>query len=433
MYGCQQVLLNLGEFDHGMWSFLCRESNSLYNCGIYDVRQRYFHVKMLEFNKAGLHQEFKENAHYQGLHSQAAQQTLASVSEAFKSYQALLQDFYAGKAEEKPKLPNYRKSGGLYVIAYPKQALKLVGGQIRVPLGKGFKAEFDRQYAYFDMPSNLKFEAIKEFHILPRNGCFYAEFVYKQTQKKADVDFSQAIGIDPGVDNWLTCVTTLGKSFILDGRRLKSLNQIYNRRVASRKAGHQGAYWDDVLAEITEKRNRQMRDSINKAARFIINHCLDNRIGTVVFGWNDRIKDSINIGHKNNQEFVQIPTARLKTRIKQLCKEYGLHFEQTEEANTSAASFLDGDSLPRHGEKPSEWKASGRRIKRGLYKSSEGHIVNADCNGAANILRKVSTSLDLDLGRVCKGSLTAPKRYGLDSLTKSYRRRSEAASLQCAA
>ena len=156
MYGCQQVLLNLNEFDYEMWEFLCRESNKLYNCGIYDIRQRYFHVGKIDLNKFELWGYGKDNEHYKIFYSQAAQQTLKSVNEAFVSYTGLLSDFYRGEREEKPKLPNYRKKGGLFVVAYPGQALKLVAGKIRIPLGKGFKEEFGRQFAYVDMPSNIK-------------------------------------------------------------------------------------------------------------------------------------------------------------------------------------------------------------------------------------------------------------------------------------
>jgi len=140
------------------------------------------------------------------------------------------------------------------------------------------------------MPSNLRFADIKELRILPRNGVFYSEFVYNLPTVPADVDPSRALGIDPGVNNWLTCVSNMGKSFILDGRRLKSLNQFYNKRVATLKEGKLQGYWDEELAGICEKRNRQMRDAINKAARLVLNWCLKNRIGTVVFGWNQGIK-----------------------------------------------------------------------------------------------------------------------------------------------
>lgn len=162
-----------------------------------------------------------------------------------------------------------------------------------------------------------------------------------------------------------------------------SINQNYNCRVAILKKGKVAKYWDEKLARITEKRNRTVRDAINKAARFVVNHCLANRIGQIVFGWNDGNKDGINIGTKNNQEFVQIPTARLKNCLKQLCEQYGIGFTQTEESYTSKASFLNDDFLPIHGEKPISWKPSGRRIKRGQYKTSSGILVNADCNGAA--------------------------------------------------
>ena len=160
----------------------------------------------------------------------------------------------------------------------------------------------------------------------------------------------------------------------------------------------------------TEKRNRQMRDAANKAARLTIDHCLKHGIGTIVFGWNKGQKRAIDLGTKTNQKFVQIPTARLKKRIKQLCDLYGLQFVETEESYTSKASFLDRDFLPNYGEKPDQWEPSGQRIQRGLYRSSAGDLINADCHGAANILRKVSGRLKLNLSQLSRGALTTPLR-----------------------
>jgi len=131
-------------------------------------------------------------------------------------------------------------------------------------------------------------------------------------------------------------------------------------------------FWSKRLERLTESRNRTMRDAVNKAARKVINHCVSSKIGTVVFGWNKNQKDSINLGTKTNQKFVQIPTGRLKDRIAQLCEQYGIKFVETEESSTSKTSFLDADELPKFGAKPEGWKASGTRIKRGLYRSREG-------------------------------------------------------------
>ncbi|MEY2833236.1 MAG: hypothetical protein RLZZ574_2495, partial [Cyanobacteriota bacterium] len=155
-------------------------------------------------------------------------------------------------------------------------------------------------------------------------------------------------------------------------------------------------------------------------------------------GWNKRNKDSINIGKKNNSEFVIIPTARLKDRIAQLCEQYGIQFIETEESYTSKASFLDGDYLPTYGEKPkvassevsseacddrNDWKPSGKRIKRGLYRTTNNWYINADCNGAANIILKqvsiTSSSLrNISLERVSRALLTAPHRIKLWSANK---------------
>ena len=169
-----------------------------------------------------------------------------------------------------------------------------------------------------------------------------------------------------------------------------------------------------------------MRDAVNKAARFIINYCLKHQIGHIVFGWNDGQKDSLNMGKTNNQNFVQIPTARLKNRIQQLALAVGIIFTETEEAYSSQASFLDQDQVPKYGEKPKGYKFNGKRIKRGLYRTAKGWLVNADAQAAANCLRKVATQLGLNLAKVGREVLALPKRYDLDSLTKSYRKRAEA-------
>ena len=149
--------------------------------------------------------------------------------------------------------------------------------------------------------------------------------------------------------------------------------------------------------------------------------CLENNIGTIVFGWNRGQKQEVNLGSKNNQNWVQVPTARLKNRIAGLCEQYGIKFVATEESYTSKSSFVDGDYLPKYGEKPDDWKPSGQRLKRGLYRTAQDWYINADCNGSANILRKVATMLGLDLSGVGRVSLTTPQRIKLWSVKKKRR------------
>ncbi|AFZ12956.1 transposase, IS605 OrfB family [Crinalium epipsammum PCC 9333] len=419
MFGCQQVRINPSKEVNAVLEYLCGESNKLNNCAIYYARQVYFKTGKI-VNKFALINELKQNSHYGAMHSQAAQQTIISVAESFSSFIGLLKGINNGAVIQKPKMPNYKKKGGLAVVAYPSQAVKFKAEGLRFPLGTKVKAWFGIGAFYLPMPSNLDYKNIREYRILPRNGEFYLELVYKAETVKAEVDNSSSLGIDHGIDNWLTCVSNTGTSFIVDGKHLKSLNQWYNKRVSILKENQPEAFWSKQLARVTEKRNRQVRDAINKAAKLIITHCLENQIGTVVFGWNKGQKDSANLGSKTNQKFVQIPTGRLKERIKQLCEQYGIKFVETEESYTSKASFLDSDQLPKFGEKPKGWKETGKRVKRGLYRTASNHYINADANGSANILRKVATTLGFDLGGVCRGALTTPLRFRLWTLKESH-------------
>nr|WP_237747839.1 transposase [Planktothrix mougeotii] len=202
------------------------------------------------------------------------------------------------------------------------------------------------------MPSNLDYSKVKEFTILPKNGAFYLEMSYEAEKQHHELDINQALSIDLGTaDNLAACVDTLGNSFLIDARDLKAKNQLWNKKVSTRKEGKSQGYWDNWLDRVTRKRNHQMRDGINKAAKLMINHCLKYGIGTLVMGWNEGFKINANLGNLNNQKFVQMPLGKLKSRVKQLCDLHGIKFVETEEAYTSKASFLDGDSLPKYGEK----------------------------------------------------------------------------------
>ncbi|WP_225880320.1 RNA-guided endonuclease InsQ/TnpB family protein [Anabaenopsis elenkinii] len=427
MYGCQQNLVNPDNELRAVLEFICSESHKLTNCGIYYARQLYFKTRKL-IGKYDLEKEYKTNKHYQVLHSQAAQQILRSVAESFKSFKELDKKYSKGELHFKPKLPKYRKGVGYALVTYPKQALKLVGDHIKIPLGSTVKRWFKLDSFLLPMPSNLKFADVKELRILPRNRCFYAEFVYEQkSSPKINFNPQYALAIDPGINNWLSCVSNAGTSFIVDGRKVKSLNQWYNKRVASLKEGKPQGYWDEQLAHITEKRNRQVRDAVNKAARLVVDYCIKYKIGTVVFGWNQGHRQEAKLG-KTTQSFVQIPTAKLKERVKQLCEYYSIKFVETEESYTSKASFLDGDFLPIFGAKPEGWIPSGKRVNRGMYRTGAGKLINADLNGAANILRKVETQLDLNLVKVCRRVLTLATRYRIWE-TKTKKRREAALAL----
>jgi len=455
LYRIIQVRLNVSDAVMAYLVHQCHHANSLINSTLFQVRQSHFEScpRSEFFDADGCYRsEFKtkavkapyphlcgvmrDNLHYKVLGGQCAQQTLKSVSESFTSFNKLLQLFFKGEIN-KPRMPRYRTKGGLAPISFPAQALQFDAqtGECRIPISQENAASVKEHFGLSELRLNgafgIRSETIVELRILPRNNEFYGEYVYTHGNDGATchlgLDPSHALAIDHGLNNWLTCVSTRGKSFIVDGRKLKSINQNYNRRVATLKTGKPEKYWDFELARISEKRNRQVRDAINKAARLVINHCLQNRIGHVVFGWNEGNKDGINIGTKNNQEFVQIPTSRLKNRIRQLCEEQGIQFTETEESYTSKASFVDDDFLPTYGEKPASWKPSGRRITRGQYKTNQGILINADCNGAANILRKVSAQLGIVLAESVRAVLTLPKRYDIfKGLKKSYCKRSVA-------
>jgi IS605 OrfB family transposase len=423
--GVQQVLLSPDHEMKAILEYLCQQSGKLYNSGVYFARQTFFKTGKLLTGKFDLAYEpsVAKTMVAQSMPSTPAQQTLLSVIEAFKSFKGLRSLFLNGQLPFKPKAPGYLTGSKLFKVAYPNsggQKPTLINGQLRFSLELTVKRWFGISEFFLPMPSNIDIAHVKEFTILPKNGAFYLEMSYEVEKQNHVLDINQALSIDLGTaDNLAACVDTLGNSLLIDARAMKAMNQLWNKKVSTRKDGKPEAYWDNWLDRVTRKRNHQMRDGINKAAKLIIDHCLKYGIGTLVIGWNDGFKSNANMGRINNQKFVQMPLGKLKTRLMQLCDLHGIRFQETEEAYTSKASFLDGDSLPKFGEKPDGWKASGKRVKRGLYKSGNGSLINADLNGAANILQKVASNLGIDLSLLGRRCLTNAARIRVWVLPKS--------------
>ncbi|NEQ83330.1 MAG: IS200/IS605 family element transposase accessory protein TnpB [Moorea sp. SIO2I5] len=450
MYKTVPVKANFSDEEEVFWEFQFQQANNLFNSAVYYSRQKHYDwlrqqpeayttywrddllrqgwkTYKCSIKYAELCRELKESPNYKAMAAQSAQQTLKTVAESITSYNQLVGLYYKGQVD-KPRLLRYRKKGGLAAVTFPRQALNYKNGLFYPSISKESKPELLTEIT-LEAPEFIDPDWVKEVTIRPCYGQLWIDWVIEDgkqpVKNNPNLDYSQAWSFDHGGTNWLTGVSTKGKSLIIDGRKLKSMNQGYARLVSKHKTGKPDVYWDTNLDRVQRKRNNQMRDSINKAARFIINRCLTDGIGNIVIGWNERQKNGSIMGKRGNQNFVVIPTKRLINRLEQLCPEYGIKLTVTEESYTSKASFLDEDSLPKHGEKPSGWKPSGKRVRRGLYKSSKGYLVNADCNGAGNIARKVAVQLGLDLTKAGRGALTLPHRYDIfNSLKKSYRTRS---------
>ncbi|MBO3462877.1 RNA-guided endonuclease TnpB family protein [Aetokthonos hydrillicola Thurmond2011] len=448
MYRTIPVKAKFTEEEKAFWIDQCQHANSLTNSAIYYVRQTHY-ARLEQAENAfttywrgdelrygwktskcyttypELDKALKDNPHYKALAAQAAQQTLTGVAESVASHNGLVELYYQGEVD-RPSLPSYRTKGGLAAVTFPSQLLRYVDGFVIPPISRETKPELITDIK-LPLPNFIDFDWIKEVRVRPCLGELWIDWLIEDGKQPIDdnpsLDYSQAWGFDHGGTNWLTGVSTRGKSLIIDGRKLKSMNQGYSRLVAKYKEGKSDFYWDSNLDRIQRKRNNQMRDAINKAARFIINQCLHDKIGNLVIGWNSQQKNSSKMGKVGNQNFVPIPTGRLIERLKQLCPEYGIVLTITEEAYTSRVSFLDDDSLYKFGEKPNGWKPSGQRVTRGTYKSAKGFLINADCNGACNIIRKVATQLGVSLAEVGRGSLALPQRIDLFTrLSRSYRK-----------
>lgn len=393
---------------------MCYYAKNLYNVGLYNIRQHYFTEMSFLKYEANYHVS-KTNENYKLLQAGVSQQILKVVDRSFKSFFNLIKKAKKGEYHfQNIKMPRYLKKDGLFTLIFSTNAIHIKDGFFRVAISNAYKKLYpDYQDILIPFPSRLEGKKIKEVRIVPRNsGQFFSiQYVYKQPYETVDVDTHKALAIDIGLNNLASCADTDGASFLVDGKKLKSINRLYNKEKARLQsvAMKQGMKYTKQMDSITLKRNRQVNDYIKKSARIIVTYCLENKVGNLVVGYNEDFKRNINIGKKNNQQFTQIPFGNLREQLYNLCERYGIEYREQEESYTSKSSFFDNDELPKwNSSNEAKHRFSGKRVKRGLYRTSTGYELNADINGALNILRK-SNLLDIRILQA-RGRLARPLR-----------------------
>ena len=406
----KQQVKHLSKKEFRNLKYLSHIAKNLTNEAIYNVRQHYFqNKKYLSYNEN--YKMLKNSENYKKLNSNMAQQILKEVDGSFKSFFGLLKLAKNGQYDNKKiKLPKYLAKDGFTTLVIGFVRLK--DDILIVPYSNSFKKT--HQEVKIKLPLVLKDKKIKEIRIIPKQHSRYFEiqYTYEVEEVQRELNENNALGIDLGINNLCACVTNTGASFIIDGRKLKSINQYYNKTNAKLQSIKDKQKIEHITLRqkrIARKRNNCINDYLSKAARIIINYCLNNDIGKIVLGYNEDFQRNSNIGSINNQNFVNIPYGKLRDKLIYLCKLYGIEFKLQEESYTSKASFFDGDEIPIYDkENQKEYIFSGKRIKRGLYRTSKGYQLNADCNGALNILRK-SKVVDLNV-LYNRGELNTPKR-----------------------
>ncbi len=379
---------------------LCRNAGLLYNITNYDMKQSVFGYaeKFTEYEYTGLCAEFNQ-FDYRNLPAASAQQVVKQVFHDWKSFWAAAKDCKKNpeKYKGRPRYPNYKKGKKLNLVTFTKSQFRIKDG-----------------YIYFPKATNL--EPIKSPHsdcnvqqvrLVPQTACIAVEVVYERQEVQVPTDENLFVSIDMGINNLATVVSNTGDApFIINGKPLKSVNQYYNK-VRSRYQSRlePKTYTSNRLDKVTYIRNQKVEDYLHKSSDYIVDYCVKNKIATIVIGKNDWWKTDVNMCAKTNQNFVSIPHAKFISKITYKAQLVGIKIVLQEEAHTSKCDHLAGESIGHHD------KYLGKRISRGLFKSSTGKVINADVNGAIGIALKSNVASESFREMiVCSGFASNPTR-----------------------
>ena len=361
---------------------LCHLSKNLYNASLYDVRQYYFETKSYRTwqSQVPIFTKIK-NPDYYALQSNVAIEVIRQVGQQFINF--------FNDTNKKKRIPKYKDKNGYNLITFNNKTIS-----------KQIDFDEDKQlytYTLCKKSYNLKIKSTKpnvkmvKFVYNEANDLIKCFKIYEVEQPKLKKDNSRYFSIDPGLNNIVSIYNNIGiRPLLYNGRPIKSINQYYNKANAKLKSElPTNVKSSKRLKQLSFKRNNKIDYEMHKISTHIINGAVKNNISKIFIGNNIGWKNEINLGRRNNQNFVNIPHTKLFYQLSYKGLLNGIEVIFTEESYTSKASFFDKDELPIYDES-TKHKFSGKRIKRGLYRDSKGNIWNADLNGAANTMRKCS-------------------------------------------
>ena len=371
--------------------YYCKISKDLYNQTNYIIRQEFCNNhKWIRYDN-NLIKLLRENEEFNNIDKlpcvQCSQQILKLLDKNWKSFFKSIKDWKKNHSKYlgRPKLPKYKNKNGFNILIFTNQNCKLKDEFIVFPKKmKGFKLK-------------TKVDNIQQVRVIPKSNHLIIEVVYyKEIQEFKELESKRIIGIDLGLNNFATIANNCNlQTFIINGKSLKSMNKYWNKlnsnyqEIAKRMNNKNST---NKLHKLVLKRNNKMNDFMHKSSKYIVNYCLKNNIDTIVIGRNNNWKQKINIGRINNQSFTQISHQSFINKLQYKCIENGINFILTEESYTSKTSFLDKE-LPQKHE-----KYIGNRIKRGLFSNGK-NLINADLNGAFQIIRKVFDEVEIPVNR----------------------------------
>lgn len=365
---------------------LCFRSKNLYNATLYKIRQEYFSSK-LYLGYFSIQKEFQNNKQfdYIQLPAKTSQQTMRMVDQNFKSFFRALKEYQKnpGKFRGRPKIPGYLDPvDGRFIVIYTYQGIskKILDDRGLIKL--------EKEEIYFK--SKVKHKDLCQVRVVPKSNHIVVEVVYKIQDTPLLLDNNKYAAIDLGVDNLVTVCTNIKGEIplVYSGKPVKSWNRYYNKSVSHYKeildTTNKGKRkrWSKRLEKITFKRDMKIQDYFHKVSRGIVNYLVSRNINTLIIGNNQGWKQNTNLGKIGNQNFIQIPLLKLIKMLEYKCRLVGINFYVVTEEYTSKCSFLDQESIQKHNQ------YLGKRIHRGLFRSLEGILINADVNGSYNILRK---------------------------------------------
>jgi IS605 OrfB family transposase len=362
---------------------LAFKSKNLYNAANYVIRQNFIYGwGYVNYNEMNRLMKFHEA--YKAMPAKVSQQILMILDKNWKSFFEALKAYKvdSSKFTGRPKLPKYKdKVKGRNILVYTIQAIS----------SKFFKKGIIKLSGTdFSIKTKVNPDRICQVRLVPKCDSYVIEVIYDEQESTASDDNFVA-SIDLGLNN-LVALTSHQPGFtplLINGRPLKSINQFYNKRKAQLQPQLKGnRKTSPRIQRLTRCRHQKIDNYLHHASRLIVDILRTKQIGTLVVGKNEQWKTEINLGKQTNQNFVSIPHARLIEMLEYKARLVGIKVILQEESYTSQANFLGLDLIPVYGKTEKEPMFTGKRIKRGLYKTSTGQLINSDINGSYNILRK---------------------------------------------